>query len=239
MPVDKHYRVEHNSAVAAFDATSPRTAAALGWFVAAFAELRLRRDQPALMVGLRLARERRGFGHVDVDNGTFCRANNSAVVSCDAGCDIVHKPMKYDPGNLVVAVGARGTGNVALRRALAHLKLVNRDPACDGDGAAPETCKVLVGLRWSRAYAAIAAKYPRAKFVLTTSTDPCPDEAAHNARVRAALPAHAVFDLDLAAAREPDWRRFCAFVEAWSSCKTRDLATVSYTHLTLPTIYSV
>ena len=224
MPVDKHYRVEHNSAVAAFDATSPRTAAALGWFVAAFAELRLRRDQPALMVGLRLARERRGFGHVDVDNGTFCRANNSAVVSCDAGCDIVHKPMKYDPGNLVVAVGARGTGNVALRRALAHLKLVNRDPACDGDGAAPETCKVLVGLRWSRAYAAIAAKYPRAKFVLTTSTDPCPDEAAHNARVRAALPAHAVFDLDLAAAREPDWRRFCAFVEAWSSCKTRDLA---------------
>ena len=224
MPVDKHYRVEHNSAVAAFDATSPRTAAALGWFVAAFAELRLRRDQPALMVGLRLARERRGFGHVDVDNGTFCRANNSAVVSCDAGCDIVHKPMKYDPGNLVVAVGARGTGNVALRRALAHLKLVNRDPACDGDGAAPETCKVLVGLRWSRAYAAIAARYPRAKFVLTTSTDPCPDEAAHNARVRAALPAHAVFDLDLAAAREPDWRRFCAFVEAWSSCKTRDLA---------------
>ena len=224
MPVDKHYRVEHNSAVAAFDATSPRTAAALGWFVAAFAELRLRRDQPALMVGLRLARERRGFGHVDVDNGTFCRANNSAVVSCDAGCRIVHKPMKYDPGNLVVAVGARGTGNVALRRALAHLKLVNRDPACDGDGAAPETCKVLVGLRWSRAYAAIAARYPRAKFILTTSTDPCPDEAAHNARVRAALPAHAVFDLDLAAAREPDCRRFCAFVEAWSSCKTRDLA---------------
>ena len=159
-----------------------------------------------------------------MDNATFCRAASGRPVSCDAGCLLLHKPMKYDPGNLVVAVGARGTGNVALRRALAHLKLVNRDPACDGDGAAPETCKVLVGLRWSRAYAAIAARYPRAKFVLTTSTDPCPDEAAHNARVRAALPAHAVFDLDLAAAREPDWRRFCAFVEAWSSCKTRDLA---------------
>ena len=49
MVPEKHYRVEHNSAVAVFDARRPATRAALRWFVAAFAYLALRRDQPALI----------------------------------------------------------------------------------------------------------------------------------------------------------------------------------------------
>ena len=153
------------------------------------------------------------------------------VVSCDAGCAIVHKPMKYDPGNVVVAVGFRGTGHVALRKALAALKLVNKDPACDADrkAAAPDRCKVLADTKWAmdRNYEAVARTYPRAKFLLSTSSDPCPDELAHNARVRAALPGHALFDIDLASADAAKWRDFCAFVEAWSSCKTKELAKIA------------
>ena len=183
------------------------------------------------MVALRLARENEGFAHVDVSNRTFCRANNSDVVSCDAGCAIVHKPMKYDPGNVVVAVGFRGTGHVALRKALAALKLVNKDPACDADrkAAAPDRCKVLADTKWAmdRNYEAVARNYPRAKFLLSTSSDPCPDELNHNARVRAALPGHALFDIDLASADAAKWRDFCAFVEAWSSCKTKELAKIA------------
>ena len=51
----------------------PRTAAseaALRFFVDAFAHMKLRRDQPALMVALRLARDRAGRA-CDVDNATF------------------------------------------------------------------------------------------------------------------------------------------------------------------------
>ena len=68
--------------------------------------------------------------------------------------------------------------------------------------AAPDRCKVLADTKWAmdRNYEAVARNYPRAKFLLSTSSDPCPDELNHNARVRAALPGHALFDIDLASA---------------------------------------
>ena len=91
---DAHFRAEHHSAVAAFRAT-PATEAALQFFGEAFAHMKLRRDQPALMVALKLARDRLNFTHADVDNRTFCRAHGGRVVSCDAGCLVLHKPMKY------------------------------------------------------------------------------------------------------------------------------------------------
>ena len=66
------------------------------------------------MVALRLARDRAGFTHSDVDNATFCRAASGRPVSCDAGCLLLHKPMKYDASNIVVSVGRRGQGGKAV-----------------------------------------------------------------------------------------------------------------------------
>ena len=79
---------------------------------------------------LALRRDRAGFTHSDVDNATFCRAASGRPVSCDAGCLLLHKPMKYDASNIVVSVGRRGQGGKAVKRALAALKLIDRDEAC-------------------------------------------------------------------------------------------------------------
>ena len=38
--------------------------------------------------------------------------------------------MKYDASNIVVSVGRRGQGGKAVKRALAALKLIDRDEAC-------------------------------------------------------------------------------------------------------------
>lgn len=183
------------------------------------------------MVALALARDvHPAFSHVDIDGYDFCRANASAVVSCDAGCAFVHKPMKYDPGALVVGVGRGESAGAPLRRALAALKVYDSNPACGSLGARPGTCRVLVGPRWADKFADLLPRYPRAKYVLATSdADACAAEVAHNRRVRRLVPAAALFELDLRrGAEDPThWRDFCAFLEAWSSCKTDDLARIA------------
>ena len=119
----------------------------------AFAHMKLRRDQPALMVALRLARDRAGFTHRDVDNATFCRAASGRPVSCDAGCLFLHKPMKYDASNIVVSVGRRGQGGKAVKRALRgpQADRPRRDACVSPDEATPEMgnalLRVLIGER--------------------------------------------------------------------------------------------
>ena len=228
-----HFRCEHHSAVAAFRRTSA-TEAALRFFVDAFAHMKLRRDQPALMVALRLARDRAGFTHSDVDNATFCRAASGRPVSCDAGCLLLHKPMKYDASNIVVSVGRRGQGGKAVKRALAALKLIDRDEACvSPDEATPEKCRVLIGEQYAtpEGAAELLRRYPRARFVAPAAPSCHADRIHIDALRRAGIPEHAIFELDLRkaadAGRPTHWRDFCAFVEAWSSCKTQSLAKVA------------
>jgi len=228
-----HFRCEHHSAVAAFRTTAA-SEAALKFFVDAFQYMKLKRDQPALMVALRLAVDRAGFAHTDVDNATFCRAGNKRPVSCDAGCLLLHKPMKYDAANIVVSAGRRGQGGTAVKRALAALKLVDRDARCAvSETAAPDFCRVLIHERYAtpEGAATLLRRYPRARFVVPAAPS-CGADRDHVAALqKAGVPAHALFELDLRraadAGRPTHWRDFCAFVEAWSSCKTQNLARVA------------
>lgn len=188
------------------------------------------------MVAVRRAFHGFGFSHADLGAQTFCRKNSSDVVSCDAGCLVVHKPMKYDPGAIVVGVGHPGTGSgTALRTLLGILKLTNKPgAACDADAllsGSPQSsaplCKVIVGLADVEKIASIAHRYPRAKFVHTVSSRPCPDERNFHAQLSSNLDRDRIFPLDLTAAAPADWRRFCAFLEIWSSCKSHDLAKIA------------
>ncbi|KAJ1460501.1 hypothetical protein M885DRAFT_509503 [Pelagophyceae sp. CCMP2097] len=226
-----HMRIEHNSAIAAFDASTRGTAAFLEKLLPAFDSLKSRRDQPAMMVALRYAFES-GFLHKDVDSTTFCRRNTSSVVSCDAGCLVVHKPAKYDPGALVVAVGDPGTGAEALQEALAALQIDRAPCLWSFGGHNDQNCRVLVGAEWAKpdAYTRLAQDFPRAKFILTTSARPCKAERDHVADVVARLEPHRLFRLDVSAAAargESVWLDLCGFLEAWSPCKVRQLRTIA------------
>ena len=184
-----HYRLEHNSACVVLDATSARTQAFLGLYLEAFAALFARngeaRDQPALAVALRRARDA-GLSHADISPAVFCRNKISAVVSCDAGCAIVHKPQKHDLSFKTFALGSRGTGVTTVAMMLDALKL---EPRCDvaarlraadaylGASGDPEPAlaaaaryRTFHDLPWggSDLYRDLAASFPRAKFVLTT-----------------------------------------------------------------------
>lgn len=226
---DKHLRIEHNSAIAVFDARRLNAQRALLLFVRAFELMKPRRDQPPLMVALRAVK---GFRHHDLPPSVFCRRNASNVVSCDAGCLVVHKPQKYDPGHVVVGLGPYHTGQ-AFTEALAALKIVNTRICATVEDLSTATlgCRVLVGADVRRRYATVAEHWPRAKFVLTVSTDPCQRERDHVRDVKRLLDPSRLFVLDFNdAADNPDiFRDLCSFLEVWSSCKTPALTAIAQT----------
>mmetsp|Transcript_11762 Transcript_11762/g.37427 ORF Transcript_11762/g.37427 Transcript_11762/m.37427 type:complete len:432 (-) Transcript_11762:20-1315(-) len=222
---DAHHKIEHNSAVAVFDATAPATELALRFFLAAFERMRPRRDQPPLMVALRAARLLANFSHADLPPSAFCRRNATRLVSCDAGCLLVHKPQKYDPGHVVFGLGQPSH---LLALLLAALKIRNRpDHPCDDPfrGRDDLACRLFQGPDLARRAADLARRWPRAKFVALLDSSlppqsPPPDDAL--------LDPARLFVLDLHQARRDDrvWRRFCSFLEVWSSCKVATLAAL-------------
>mmetsp|Transcript_23036 Transcript_23036/g.78794 ORF Transcript_23036/g.78794 Transcript_23036/m.78794 type:complete len:261 (+) Transcript_23036:222-1004(+) len=141
------------------------------------------RDQPALMVALSVAVSKHGLRHHDMASSFFCRNKISKVVSCDAGCLVVHKPAKHDSSVKVFLVGAFGTGAVHVAMMLDMMKIEPRcsvalrlraaDAADRGDDSAvweaADSARVFWDAPWSSSdvYARLATKYPRAKFVLT------------------------------------------------------------------------
>ncbi|KAJ8612538.1 hypothetical protein CTAYLR_003707 [Chrysophaeum taylorii] len=212
---EAHYEIEHNSAIAVFDATTPASSAALRYFVAAFETMRPRRDQPPLMVALRAAVRAHRFTHADLPAEAFCRRNTSRLVSCDAGCLVVHKPQKYDPGRVVVALD----GLSFFRRALATLKIVNRKKCDDGLNDLDREsldCRVVGATPGDDDLNAFAATWPRAKFVQLAPE-----------RRRPPVDPSRLFVLDLAKADHRRWRDLCSFLEVWSSCKTSVLADLA------------
>ena len=190
---DLHLRLEHNSACVVLDSTSPRTAQLLTYYLEAFLGLNQRsgeaRDQPALTVALKKAAlgSPDPLRHADMSPTTFCRNKISPIVSCDAGCALVHKPQKHDLSFKTFVVGAKRTGITSVAMMLDALKL---EPKCDvasrlraadavalGRGAeryavAVETAgryRTFYDAPWNDGdlYATLATAYPRAKFVLT------------------------------------------------------------------------
>lgn len=231
---EAHYAVEHNSAIAVFDSTTPASDAVLRFFVSAFEIMKPRRDQPPLMVALRAAKRAANFTHADIPTTVFCRRNASTVVSCDAGCLVVHKPQKYDPGHVIFGIGSPGTER-ALPDILAALKIKNRPDVTCADAPADNSlsCRVFIGSRVAANFDALARQWPRAKFVLTISKNPSPKERDHNLNVVRRLDPSRLFVLDIQSAFENSemWKRLCSFLEVWSSCKTTALSKIAHSWL--------
>ena len=183
-----HLKLEHNSALIVLDSTSKRTQAFLGYYVDAFMKLYERtgdsRDQPSLTIALRRAVESVSLNHADLAPDLFCRSKISDVVSCDAGCALVHKPQKHDLSFKTFALSASKAGGERVAMMLDALKL---EPRCDvkarltafDDYARSlDSTKALEIARdyrtfydapWNAGtlYEDLAIKYPRARFVLT------------------------------------------------------------------------
>ena len=68
------------------------------------------RDQPSLTIALRRAVESVQLNHADLASDLFCRSKISDVVSCDAGCALVHKPQKHDLSFKTFALSASKAG---------------------------------------------------------------------------------------------------------------------------------
>lgn len=236
MDGEDHYAIEHNSAVAVWDATTFASDAALRFFVSAFERMKPRRDQPPLMVALRAAKRYANFTHADISTADFCRRNASRIVSCDAGCLVVHKPQKYDPGAVVFGIGSpdvRGVGSEPqlLVEVLAALKIVNKGEHC---GNLPDSsdvslaCRVFPRPPYQQAHN-LAQQWPRAKFVQVIDTA-CGDGLSTSAQKGEQLDRRRIFVLDLRQAEEDDgrtWKHLCSFLEVWSSCKTTLLSSIA------------
>ena len=183
-----HLKLEHNSALIVLDSTSPRTQAFLGFYVDAFMRLYERtgesRDQPSLTIALRRAVESVSLNHADLASDLFCRSKISDVVSCDAGCALVHKPQKHDLSFKTFALSASKAGGERVAMMLDALKL---EPRCDVKArltAFDDYARSLDSTKaleiahdyrtfydapWNAGslYEDLAIKFPRARFVLT------------------------------------------------------------------------
>ena len=183
-----HLKLEHNSALIVLDSTSPRTQQFLGFYVDAFMRLYERtgesRDQPSLTIALRRAVESVSLNHADLASDLFCRSKISDVVSCDAGCALVHKPQKHDLSFKTFALSASKAGGERVAMMLDALKL---EPRCDVKArltAFDAYAKTLDSTKaieiahdyrtfydapWNAGslYEDLATHYPRARFVLT------------------------------------------------------------------------
>ena len=128
-----HLTLEHNSACVVL-ADSARTRRLLALYLESFLAFQalaepVTRDQPALAVALKKAvLSSDALQHADISSRVFCRAKISAVVSCDAGCLLVHKPQKHDLSFKTFVVGSKQTGAESVAMMLDALKLA---PRCD------------------------------------------------------------------------------------------------------------
>lgn len=182
-----HFDLEHNSACIVLRKTMA-TQTLLELWLDAFLRLGNPRDQPSLMIALKAAERRGDIRHKDLGPLTFCRSKTSPVVSCDAGCIVVHKPEKHDLSMKVFVVSAAGGETVA--RMLEAIKI---EPRCDVAVrlrltdtlltsssksaveevvAAAEPYRVFWDMPWAYedVYASLSATYPRAKFVFVRPT---------------------------------------------------------------------
>lgn len=172
--------------------SNARTRRLLSLYAAAHAELkgttRGRRDQPALMVALRVSVEDHGLTINHIPHDVFCRKNTSQAVSCDAGCVVAHKPDRYDLAAKVFGIGVKKTGTTSLAAALARLRIGPEPPHArsvaatrallERDDPAPAVAlaahaRAFADAPWCMAASKpdflnqLATAYPRAKFVLT------------------------------------------------------------------------
>jgi len=188
-------RREHASGLVLLRSSSLNTRQLLADYASAHAILkntrRGRRDQPALMVALRLAVEKKSnpLRLAHIPRNAFCRKNTSDIVSCDAGCLVVHKAARYDLAYKFFGIGFKKTGTTTLAAALRTLKIGPEPNHADSVAATiallkqkPDAALALRAARQARAMtdapwclaasrgnllAKIAHTYPRAKFILT------------------------------------------------------------------------